>query len=281
VTGERRVRRGGAAWRRGFAMPVVVLLALVASIMAAVLLEREDAESRLAQREVNGYRDRHFERGLREVIGSWSNSLAGHPVEKMTGPDGHIMNLVLPDGSGAAIYMFDGQGSLLSDATGLSSKERDDLAGVMAELRKIGGSADGSWFRAVGPLQVCAQSAPQEILEAIGNYAGGGKGGRRFAMQLVSARGDGDLKASDLNAAMESAQIEPRNRETINRLLVAKPDLRAIVVDVYETKPGRRAELARRYGGRLILPGGQGQATPTAMVSLGRFLSWEELPLGE
>ena len=57
------------------------------------------------------------------------------------------------------------------------------------------------------------------------------------------------------------------------------PELKAVVVDVYESRGGRRAELTRRYGGRLEIAG-TGRVTMT-MQSMGRFLSWEELPLAE
>jgi hypothetical protein len=266
------------AGRRGFAMPLVVMLALVASLMGAVLLQRQAAVFRLADREVRAYRDRHFERGVREVVGEWTNSLAGQPVDKMIAPDGHVLDLELPGGGGAAVYMFDGQGGFLTDPATLSGPEREDWAGVMAELSSLG-RGDGSWYRAVGPLAVSAASAPTEVLEAIGNYAGGRRSGKRFASEIERARRDGDLTPAALGTAMNAADFTPQQRDIVNRLLVPQPELRGVIVDVYESRGNGRATLVRRYGGRLFLPGaGRGLVS---MQSLGKFLSWEELPLSE
>lgn len=269
--------------RRAFAMPVVIVLAFVASIMGAVLLERESAMLRLAEREVKAYRDRHYERGVREVIGAWADTLASQPLEKLTESDGHILNLELPDGGGAAVYMFDGQGSLLTDPTGLSSRERQDWQGIVAEFGALGAQGDSSWYRPVGPLAVCVASAPSPLLRAIGRYVGGANAGLRFMEEIERARSRGDeLTPADLQTAFNAADFTPAQRETMTRLVVLKPDLRAVVVDVYEATPagGRQAELVRRYGGRLILPGASGRFAGS-MTSMGKFLSWEELPLTE
>jgi hypothetical protein len=263
--------------RRGFAMPLVVLLALVVGLMGAALLERQAAVARLAAREVDAYRDRHFERGLREVIGAWSNSLSGQPVDKMTAADGHILDLELPTGGGAAVYMFDGQAGFLTDPRGLSTTERQDWGGVMLELQKLKTPGDDSWWRPVGPLAVSAAKAPSEILQAIGSYcAGSTTGGKRFVSELEAARARGAVTAADLATAMNAADFNPKQREVLNRLVTVTPDLKAVVVDVYEPR-GRTTELTRRYGGRMSLP--SAGKVPTTMQSLGQFLSWEELPL--
>jgi hypothetical protein len=266
---------------RGFAMPLVILLALVVGLMGAVLLERQGAVARLAEREVAAYRDRHYERGVREVIGAWSDSLAGQPLEKMTRADGHVLDLELPTGGGAAVYMFDGQAGFLTDPRGLSAAEREDWAGVMLELQKGRAPGDSSWWRPVGPLAVSAATAPAPILRAIGNYAsGGGKSGSRFASELEKARSAGTLTTADLATAMNAADFTPRQRESVARLVTVTPELKAVVVDVYSVVPsGRGTELTRRYGGRMLTPG-LGKVS-MSMQSLGRFLSWEELPLRE
>ena len=264
---------------RGFALPLVILLALVVGLMGAVLLERQASVARLAAREVASYRDRHYERGVREVIGAWSDSLAGQPVEKMTAGDGHILDLELPTGGGAAVYLFDGQAGFLTDPRGLSAAEREDWAGVMLELQGMRSPGNSTWWRPVGPLAVSVKTAPVEVLEAVGNYAsGGGRNGKRFASELERMRTRGDLTTADVATAMNASDFTPKQREAVNRLVTVAPELKAVVVDVYETRRGgRETELVRRYGGRMLLAG-VGKV-PTTMQSLGRFLSWEELPL--
>ena len=77
---------------------------------------------------------------------------------------------------------------------------------------------------------------------------------------------------------MNAADFSPKQREAVNRLVTVTPELKAVIVDVYEVTPdGRGTTLARRYGGRMLMAG-VGKVAVT-MQSLGRFLSWEELPL--
>ena len=100
---------------RGFAMPVVIVLAMVVAIMAALMLERQAAQRLAVQRQLNQYRDHHFQRGVREVVGAWTDTLGGQPIEKMVDIDGHALDIAMADSGWLSVYLYDGQGSTLSD----------------------------------------------------------------------------------------------------------------------------------------------------------------------
>lgn len=263
--------------RSAFVMPLVLVLALVGGIMAAVALERAAGMGRLAEVQRRGYRDRHLERGLCEVIGQWTASLVGLPLERMIASDGFVMGLTLPGGDAVAVYMFDGQGSVLTDPTGLTAQERQDMEGVLEALEAVAPEARGEWFRPVGPLAVSARAAPAEVLEAVGRYATQGRGGARFAQELVRRRHRGELTPADLASAMNAEDMTPRQREIVQRLVVLQGELWMVVADVYAPSPGAEMTLVRRYGGRLVV----GRAAGAGLHSLGSFLSWEELALTE
>ncbi len=266
---------------RGFAMPIVIVLALVVAIMATVMLERQGTQRLSVQRQLNLYRDHHFQRGIREVAGAWTDTLGGQPIEKMIDTDGHALDIELADGGNLSIYLFDAQGSTRSDPRGLNEEEKTDAGGVYEQLMVMsGGKPDPMWFRTVGSVKVCAASAPYEVLEAIANYASGGsRAGKRFADELVEARQAQELTQANIQTACSAAGLDAEAVQTINRLIVVKPELWAMVVDVYQAGRASNGPVAR-YMGRFVPPGAQTSGgNGTSLQSLGKFLTWEELPL--
>jgi hypothetical protein len=243
--------------------------------MSAVLLQRISTQDLTVRRELESYRSKHFERGVREVVGEWTTSLVGQPLASMVDEDGHALDLELPDGSVASVYLLDGQGSALAEPQGLTEEQRHDGAGIIRALHVLsGGRPSPSWFRPVGPLRVSAMGAPEEVLRAIGMYATGGKGGSAFAAALVDARGQSEeLQQSDMDAAMAAEEMTPEQKQVVNRLIALKPDVWGVVVEVYDPRGG----LEGRYAGRFTLPGDASRGMGS-LQTLGKFLSWEQLP---
>jgi hypothetical protein len=171
---------------------------------------------------------------------------------------------------------------ILSDPTGLTLEETDDAGGVFEALAEIlGGEMDPGLLRPVGPVRVCAASASQEVLEAIATYAGAGRGARRFAQTLIEARtAKGELTQADLDTAQNAGDIAAQDRPIVNRLITIKPELWAMVVDVYDPeRPEADGGPSSRYGARFELPVNGAARTSSTMQSNGKFLSWEELPI--
>lgn len=270
------------AGARGFAMPIVILLSLVVGVFAAMLLERQAAQRLIVERQIRSYASQHFERGIREVVGAWTDTLAGQPLDRLISDDGHVLDLELPGGGLAAVYMFDGQGTMLSDPRGLTAEEKEDTFGLLDTLGQIlGGATDPGMFRPVGPVRISAASAPPEVLEAVATYASGGRASvRRFVQTIVEAREGLGLTEADLETAQNVAGISAEQRPVVTRLLTARPELWAMIVDVYDPeRPMADGGPTVRYGGRFILPVGGGARVATTLQSLGKFLSWEELPI--
>lgn len=259
-------------------MPMVILLALIVGIMTAIMLERQSAQSLTVQRQLHEYRDQHFSRGVREVVGQWTDTLAGQPIQNLIQEDGHILDIQAADGSWIAIYMFDGQGSALVDLTGLQEQDRTDAMGILQELAAITGDNPApGLLRSVGPVKICAASASPEVLEAVGNYASGSRNGRRFSDSITKARSRQPLTQADIQTAQSAADMTAEQRQVANRVLLTSPELWNMVIDVYN--PGERVPSVR-YGGRFSPPGvGNSARTTNSLQTLGKFLSWEELPL--
>jgi hypothetical protein len=266
---------------RGFVLPVVLLLALVAGIIAAVVLESQGTQRQVVERELREYQTQHFERGIREVVGAWTDTLIGQRIQDLLDDDGHALDLTTPDGFYCAVYLFDGQGSVLTSPAGLNEADREDAGGILDMLGQItGDNPDPSWLRPVGPVRVCLASAPVEVLTAVAGYAARDlKAGQQFAQNIAAARAKGDLVQSDVDTAMNAARVSAEDRPVLQRLVTIQPDLWAMVVDVYDpAKPTRDGTPTVRYLGRFQLPGQNG-ARQVSLQSLGKFLSWEELPV--
>lgn len=267
--------------RRGFVMPIVILLAMVVGVVAAVMLQRLSTLGLSVQHELHGYRDHHFSRGVREVVGAWTTTLSGQPIQNMIEEDGHILDIQAADGVYVAVYMFDGQGSVVTDPATLTEEERIDTLGVLEQLALLSGdNPDPSWLRPAGPAKICAASAAPEVLEALVNYAsGGGREGRRFADEVVKARDAQPLTQAAINTALATTDLTGEQRQIVTRMLVVTPELWNMVLDVYP--PGAQ-EPSVRYGARFLAPGSAAATrNGSTLQSLGNFLTWEELPVRE
>jgi hypothetical protein len=245
--------------------------------MAAVMLERQGTQRLSVQRQLNQYRDHHFQRGVREVVGAWTDTLSGQPIENMLASDGHALDIELADGGFLAIYLFDAQGTIRSDPIGLNEEERTDAGGIYEQLMMLtGGVPTPAMLRPVGPVKVCIATAPEEVLVAIGNYvAGNNRTGRRFADEILDVRKRQSPTQADVDSASSAADFNAEQRQVLARLVTTTAELWGMVIDVYE--PGSNGPKAR-YSGRFVPPGRGSGAVPT-LQSLGKFLSWEELPV--
>ena len=87
-----------------------------------------------------------------------------------------------------------------------------------------------------------------------------------------------ELAQSDVQTASSAAGLNAEQIQIMNRLIVLKPELWAAVIDVY--RPGRSQGPEARFLGRFIPPGASSGGA-SSFQSLGKFLSWEELPLSE
>jgi hypothetical protein len=265
---------------RGFAMPLVVVLALFVSIMVAIVIGRQSSQGLIVERQIRTYKQSHFERGLREVVGAWTDSLLGQPLRELIGEDGHTLDIEMNDGGWASVYLFDGQGSLVSTSAGLTEQQRADMAGVIEALAAITGDhVDPSWFRPVGPVKVSLMTAEPEVLEAIAAHAGS-RTPERMAASILEARARGELLQPDVETAYNAAGLGPEQRTVANRLVALQPELWAMVVEVYDPQRiGEHGPLQARYLGRFTLPVSGGARAMVSLNALGKFLSWEELPL--
>jgi hypothetical protein len=265
--------------QRGYAMVTVLLLAMVAGLVSAVLMDRISTQDLTVRRQIHNYRMHHFERGVREAVSAWIATLYQQPIQKMLGEDGHAFDLELPDGSVAAVYLSDGQGTILAKPEGLTPEQREVGAVMVRELWAItGGKPPEEWFRPVGPLAVSINSAPEELLRAAGRASGDARAGDKLARLLLEQRrGKPELTEQDLTQAITEAGFDNAAKDRVMRLVTFRAELWNAVIDVYPSHG--RGGLVARFGGRFLMPGEFNNRSVGSLQSLGSFLTWEEIPM--
>ncbi len=270
--------------RSAFVLPFVILLAVVASVFAVVMLQREAAQRRTVARLVRDYQAHHIGRGIREVVGGWVRSLTGQPIEEMVEADGHALDLKLPDGVVIRIYLRDGQGRLLSEFGGVSLADAEWLQKFNDELfadpeLETWTDPEQPLLRSVGPFAMSVQSAPEPVLTAIARAISGNDKVGRFVDELVQAREDGEVTEADLNTAAGRIDMTAEQRTTLLRFLVIKPELYELRANVVPPIGSRR--LPSRYEGLFLLPKADGATRGSigGFQPMGPFLTWDEVPV--
>jgi hypothetical protein len=267
---------------RGFVLPFVILLAVVASVFAVVMLQREGAQRRTVARLVRDYEAHHMGRGIREIVGGWVRSLTGQPLDEMVEADGHALDLRLPDGMMIQIYVRDAQGRLVADLAALPAGDREWAARFIDELAmdpevETWPAADDPLTRTVGPAAVSLQTAPEPVLAAIARAISGNNKVGRFVEEIVKAREAGPLTDADLNTAAGRIDMTAEQRAVLTRFVTIKPELYELRANVIPRSGAR--QVPTRYEGLFFLPKNESSNRGTfgGFQPMGPFLSWNQV----
>jgi hypothetical protein len=284
---------------RAFALPLVVILTMVAALMIAMMLERHGTQRLAVQREIDGYQTFHGSRGIREAVMLWMTDAKRGPITAALDRSNKAFDLDLADGSVASVYLFDGQGKALGETSSLTGDDLQTAEGILSALhdapakpasrgpRSNRGAAappnappgdDGlhPFTRSVGPLTVSALSAPPEVLTAVLSYVSGGANVSSLVREIQDLRDGGALNQAALASVLSKDDLKPDQRGLADRLLTVEPGLWWLVVEV-QTPDG---VLVARWGGHYAIEGTGGvTAKVGAWEQMGSFLTWDELSL--
>ncbi len=286
--------------RRGFALPLVVLLALVSSLVVAVMLDRSTTQARTVKRQLDGYRDDHFAKGMQEAIDSWMKSVATKPMAELLEEDGHAMDLELADGVILKLYVFDAQGSVLIDFgtlqgdsitdaqgvamaySGISAQELQKASKAIAEtelkIRTAGRYTPVTLTRRYGSPAISVNSAPDPVLAAVANFAGGGDLVAELIESVNAARSAAPMGATELADLIAKIQTEPEIRAILQRLLTAQPSFWQVEARLYRTN--QLSEPAAVYSGYSLISGRGNTSrdrTGGGMTRLSVILDWKRV----
>jgi hypothetical protein len=267
------------ASRRGFVMPLVLLLSVVVSLMLAMAVERNVAKALNVRRQVRAYREHHAAKGLQEAISAWLNTQNSRGVTEVLGTGGHVFDLNMPDRTVVKVYLSDGQGTIL-DPTAAASGDHEDALAIYQRLRLLCQDLKRPWegmVRPLGPFQVSVNSADPLVLQAIAEQYLGVDDGAVLVARILEARADkGGLERTDLLAFATELDLDNDVRNTLINLLTTTPELWFVTIELY-TDGARGSRLAARYGGLVPLRSSARTNNGGAWEQPGVFLTWEEL----
>jgi hypothetical protein len=264
--------------RRAFALPLVLLLALIVSLAGAVLLDMQTDTTRSVNRHVKVYRDHHLATGMRELLDQWL--MTGGPIRERLGEDGEAFRLELPQGREIRVYLEDAQGTALralSTVDGPIGRFAERIVRCLEPIaqdqapgqgRRV--SSEAGLFRVHGPVQISVNSASQTVLDAVAE-ASGDPGGvarvlREIRARVNRARHEGGISKEDLASAIAESSLAPPHRRELTAILTAEPVLYRMTI---ETRLGALSTSAvERTTALVLLPtGGVAGGSGTVILS--------------
>ncbi|MBX3358180.1 MAG: hypothetical protein KF745_07110 [Phycisphaeraceae bacterium] len=254
--------------RRAFALPLVMLLALLCGITAAILLELQSSARLAVDNQVRVYRRHHTSLGIRELVADWIRSTAGD-IPKSLDDDGRAFDLEAGSAN-YTVYLTDAQGTALRDPTARGGSG-GNIVREVARLLTDADSGGEPLFRTAGPPAISVNSAPRQVLEAVATAAGAPRRAVPFANEIMQKRVDRRLVATDLADAARDAGLTNEQTGRILSMLTVTPELYRI--EVRATRRGSSTEQSLQ-GGLVQFPPTSSSPGASSVV----IISWEDLP---
>lgn len=268
--------------RRAFALPLVVMLALAGTLLIAVMLDRQSAQTRNLARHIDAARSFHLQRGMREIFQAWAKEQsrsAGRQsaLRNSIELDGRIGEMSLPDGTRITMYAFDAQGKARIDGVGFSQQERDDQQAILDSVGPIVDSNRRAMTREHGPVAVSIFSAPVEILSDIVTHVTEGVHQTDVLDSILQLRDDPRAQTSGLSKPEISQHLEDGKSELLQRLLTMSPRLWEVVLEADLGREFASIPTRVRLWGYFLLPDPRVQSNE--FTNRIQVLTWESVDL--
>ncbi len=242
--------------RRGFALPVVIIVLLIVSMVAGVLLQRQASDRLVAEHRLNWYREHHAQAGLEEVINAWLRSLPRTMrLDEILDDTGRAMTIDFRDGTEALISITDGQGAILTEPSAVPPSQRVQIELIAARFDELVGESQRPLERrTVGPAKLSLQIASREAIEATASAFVAAASASDFARSVVELREsepDGKLTNDGLTTALATAELEEAQAQLLRAAITLRPTLYFVTI---ELRP--KGAMQQRDGGASVYFGG-------------------------
>lgn len=278
---------GSRAARSAFALPIVLLISVVAVLSITAVLERQNLSQRFVASQARRYQEHHEAAGTRELIASWLGTAGGGVSERLGELDPLVGSLVftleLPDNGYLRAWMRDAQGTILRDPRGIGgpTESLGIIAAIFIEqalenLPEVYASqAAKDWFREVGPVAVSINSAPPEVIEAVCRAMFSNQNEiDRLTRLILDERSSEPFDQRSFRQKLSNARFVGVENTTILQLFTTTPELWEIVVE--HRPPGPSIGVQSRWSKGLVM------VPPRAVGSIqGRAITivrWESIP---
>lgn len=272
--------------RRGFALPMVVLLSVVGTLMLGALMMRSSGQRLAANRQVAAYQRLHMQRGLQEVVSAWLKTVQRLDLAKTITTQDEAITLTLSNNREILVWVYPAQWRVLGQITGLAGGEMDDARIARDMAIKIAPANDpAKYLRTVGPLAMSLSDTPIVIVRAVVEGILDAQSATEIVEIVQRLRASGEnITMAQFSRDVVNTTIEPTDRGRINRLFTDQPTLWEIRVEVrVPPQPGFEPVVWARYAGTTVIASGnRGRSNQEFTFSpLGDFLEWREVELDD
>lgn len=189
-------------FRRGFALPLVILLMLISSMTIVVIMQRQTAQTRLVETMITDYQTHHAAFGVRAIVRKWLATQRGQDLAEYTNENGDVSyRFILPNDVFVSIWVLDGQGIPVLTPTDIGPANVAYYREIVGRLR----SASAISLRSNGPSFISIAAAPRAVLEALVEDE---DQGRRLADRIITARERKTLDRQELMNQLRRAGLE-------------------------------------------------------------------------
>lgn len=266
--------------RRGYALPLVFLLSLVVALVLSLAIERNTAKVHNVQRQLDSYREHHAAKGLQEAISAWLTRQNARSITESLDEDGHALDLILPDRTIVAVYLRDGQGTIL-DPLAASSGSYEQAAALRQRLQILCSDQRvpyEGFERPLGPLAISVNSADQLVLQAVAEEIVGMDRATEMVNKILERRtADGTLERQDLLAVGTEMGLETDVRNQLLSYFTVTPEMWYVTIELRGGPGGPSHKVWARYGGLVPVRNSANRSPSGAWEQPGVFLTWEEL----
>ena len=215
-------------------MPLMLVVLMSVSLIVTVAMQRQGAQTRVIQRQINEYRLRHDMHGVKAIVQNWiKNVPRGALGDYAETPEAaHVFEL--PSGARAIVRVTQGQGLPLRGGVGVDDELVLLYHDMLDRLR-----LRPDLTRGVGPWQISVAGSPREVLEAMVS-----KSGPSFADEIIRMRQHKDgLNRSAFSQLVSTLALEGEDRRFVTRAVVFDSTLWKITVETQDWSGKRRYDM--------------------------------------
>ncbi|MBL8991643.1 MAG: hypothetical protein JNJ48_08705 [Phycisphaerae bacterium] len=216
------------ARERGFALPLVALLGLLAGIAVTLLLENQSYGRLAAKRMEQQYQTHHLQAGMKEMVEFWLMIFKRPNNEPLSNDTIIGFDLLTKRGERLEIRLEDAQGSVLRSAPGSDLSYMD----IAADILETWGESHAGTVRTRGPSRVSLHSAPPQVLQALALAIDPKCRAAAFAEAVVTKRQIMRLTEADMAELLSAAGMNDDDRTVLKMCCTIDPGFWMVVVTV-------------------------------------------------
>jgi hypothetical protein len=210
-----RLRRG---FRRGFALPLVILLLLISSMTIVVIMQRQNAQTRLVNGMIDDYQTHHAAFGVRAIVRKWIFNKSGEDLAEFAAKDGVSYRFVLPNEVYVSAWVLDGQGVPVANPTDIGPANVRYYKEITDRIRL----KTDKPLRVRGPSAISIATAPRAILESLVEDE---DVGRRMAERIIKARERRPMDRDEMMRQLRRSGLEDNDIARIVAITTFDPAL--------------------------------------------------------